>query len=231
MPIREPKWTEVFVDGVLYHRFQSVRDSIRFYMAHSGISNFNTAKFRVDKACRENDGYIFNLRFVKNPDYVECRPVVAINLITGDYFIKSSVGKMGEYIFGKHYYRAQTNISELCQSGKIHDATGLIFKYIENGYVTSPNTHNPDVSRPILQLNKSTGAVINYFHSVTNAALHVFNLGITKSSVRNIATFISSCANRRNPANSSPYGFKWRYVRHDEPAENVPLPEPDAVGL
>ena len=97
--------------------------------------------------------------------------------------------------------------------------------------VFSPNYHVGDVERPILQLNKFTGAVINYFHSVTAAATHIFNLGISESSVRCILTTISSCAHGKNPSCTKPYGFKWRYVRQDEPAENVPLPGPDAEGL
>ena len=230
MPIREPRRVEVFIDDKFHRSFSSVNNAIRFLAEYLGISIGN-ARNKINTACRKNDGYILNLRFVKDPSYVRSRPVVAINLITGDYFIKPSVGKMAVHIFGKHDHRASAKITELCQSGKIHGVTGLIFKYIENGYVFSPNYHNPDVSQPILQLNRYSEAVIDYFHTVTNAAFHVSNLGVTESPVRNIAAKISSCANGKDPAILAPYGFKWRYVRHDEPAENVPLPPPDAESL
>ena len=221
---------DVFIDGEFFHGFRSVRNGIRFFAEHMGIS-FAAARLRINKACRENDGYFENFRFVKDPSYVTSRPVVAINLITGDYIIFPSVSKAGEHIFGKHVQRAPANISELCRSGKIHHATGMTFKYIENGYAFSPNMHRVDVKRPILQLNRDTEAFINYFHSVLDAATHIFDLGISESSVRLIGTCISSAANGKNPDCKSPYGFKWRYVRHDEPPENVALPESNYGGL
>ena len=230
MPIREPRKVKVLKNGRLYHEFRSVRDLIRFFMKYSEIS-YHSAKSRINEACRENDGFILDLRFVKDPNYVTSRLVFAINPITGDYLTFPSVGKAGAHIFGRHDIQATSKITKLCQSGEAHDATGLVFKHIENGYVFSANICNRDRSRAILQLDRYTGTVINYFHSISAAADYIFNLDLTELSVVNIATKISSCANEKSPAESAPFGFKWRYVRHDEPAENVPLPRPNSEGL
>ena len=229
MPIREPRKMDIFIDEEVHH-FRSVRNGIMFFAEHMVIA-FDTAKKKINKACRENDGYFENFRFVKDPSYVTSRPVVAINLITGDYIIFPSVNKAAEYIFGKHDINGAARISELCRSKKIHHATGLTFKYIENGYVFSPNIHRGIEKRPILQLIKDTDAFMNYFHSVTDASEYIFDMSISTTSKQNIQLQISSCANGKNPNCRSPYGFKWRYVRHDEPPENVSLPEPNYEGL
>ena len=147
MPIREPRKVVVFKDDKFYHRFHSVNNTIKFLAEDLGIS-FASAKTKINKACREKDGYFKNFRFVKDPDYVKSRPVVATNLITGDYIFFPSVGKAGEYTFGKHDSYATVKITLLCQSGKIHDVSGLSFKYIENGYILSPRCHSFN-ERPI----------------------------------------------------------------------------------
>ena len=210
MPIREPRRMVIYIDDEVHH-FRSVRNGIMFFAEHLGIS-FGCAKSKINMACRKSEGYFKNFRFVKDPSYVTSRPVVGINLITGDYIIFPSVNKAGEYIFGKHDQKATAYISKLCKNGKTHDASGLTFKYIKNGYAFSPMYHNTEVNRAILQLNKDTEAFINYFHSVVDAATHIFDLGISKSSVKVIATSISSRINGKNPSCNTPYGFKWRYV-------------------
>ena len=229
MPIREPRKMVIYIDDEVHH-FRSVRSGIMFFAEHMGIS-FAGAKWRINKVCRENDGNFRNFRFVKDPSYVTSRPVVATNLITGDYIIFPSVNKTAEYIFGKHEISGSSRIAELCRSERIHHATGLTFKYIENGYVFSPNMHRTDFKRPILQLIRDTDAFMNYFHSVTDASEYIFDMGISSTSKQNIKNQISSAANGKSPDCKAPYGFKWRYVRHDEPPENVALPEPNYEGL
>ena len=225
MPICEPRKVKVFMDGSLFREFRSVQGSVKFFMQYSGISSYANAKFRVNNACKKN-GYILNLRFVKDQNYIASRPVFAINQVTGDYIIKPSVGKMGEHIFGKHDGCATQKISYFCNSGRVHRTTGLVFKYIENGYVFSQNYHKCGQGKAIFQLDRETNVVMNVFNTVTCAARHIFNLGISRSSVRTIATSISSCASGNSLAAKSSHGFKWCYVRND-----VPLPEPDAEGL
>ena len=132
MPIREPRNMGVYMDGELYRIFRSVRNGIKFLAEYLGVS-YATAKKKIDMACRESDGYFLNFRFVKDPNYVTSRPVVATNLITGDYIIFPSVGKAGVHIFGKHVSTAPAKITALCQNGGIHGATGMTFRYIENG--------------------------------------------------------------------------------------------------
>ena len=229
MPIRGPRKMDVFHDDKFFYRFCSVRNGVKFFAGHWGV-RYGTAKDRINRSCRENNGYFQNFRFVKDPDYVTSRLVVAINHISGEYLVFSSVNKAAEYIFGKRDMCGTRKISDLCRSGRIHHATGLAFMYLKNGYVFSPPSHTSHINRPILQLHKYTGAVIKYFYSVNEAATHIFNLGVSKASKVNIATNISGAANGKDPNIRAPHGFKWRYVRHDEPPENIPLPEPDHEG-
>ena len=230
MPIREPRKMDVYISGKFYRRFCSVRDAVKFLGEHWGIS-FSATKYRVNNACKKNDGYFKNFRFVKDPDYVTSRLVVASNLVTGEYMVFPSVGKAGEYVFGGQDIHATARISRLCKNGGIHDGSGFTFKYIENGYVFSPSIHDTTVMRPILQLNKNAGAVISYFHSVCAAVEYIYDLGVSRMTKRNIAVKISTVADGKNPNEVAPFGFKWCYVGHDESAENIPLPEPNEEGL
>ena len=230
MPIRVSRRVAVFVDGEFSHECESVSEAAEFLMQSCEISNFNTALCKINRACRNDDGHFLNFKFVKDPNYVSSRPVVAINQITGDYIIKHSVGKMGEHIFGKHDRNAKTKISKLCETGEIHAGTGLVLKYIENGYIVCPHQHS-GIRRAILQIDRDTNVVINKFCSVNDAGQHIFHTGVTESSVPSIVSSISSCVNGKSPDRDVRYRYKWRYVRHDEPAENVPLPPVDVEGL
>ena len=230
MPIREPREIFVFEYGNFLCEHRSVNSATKFLMPYAGARRFSTGRRMLSKAMRYETILFGRFSFLRG-DYVYSKLVVAMNPITGDYFFKQSFGKMGEHIFGKGDPRATAKISELCSSGKLHKKSGLIFKHIDNGYVNSPATHVKEKRRLILQLNKNTEAVINGFLSVKLASEYIFDLGISSSNVLNIRTSISSCADGKNPNCNSIFGFKWRYVRHDEPAENVPLPGLDSEGL
>ena len=157
------------------------------------------------------------------------RQVVAVNLITGDYIITPSVSEMGRRFFGATSTRSSVCISDLCRRRRnYNNGYGYSFRYVNNDSV---HHRRPQWGcKPVFQIGMNNDEIIGYFGSISMAARYVFNnvVGHNCIDAGIVRRCISMCARGKLRSHA---GFKWRYVEHDEPAENVPLPESDDEGL
>ena len=156
--------------------------------------------------------------------------MLAINHDTGISFTTVSVSEMGNIEFGLDDISSLRKIQDLAKNGNptpngnslyfIGDPTGL------------SNLNSVFKKRPVLRLDIITGTMIQYYNSVADAAQYVRDMELCKEETSKIkvSCHIIRCCKRHQRCRSA-YGFKWRYVRHDEPPENVPLPEPNYEGL
>ena len=173
-------------------------------------------------------GYTF---FVEG-NYVRSRAMCALNTHTGDLFFTPSVNRMAEMEFGCNDPWAIRKVRYYVSNG-CPTLNENILSYVND----SPNigrkfTSCPGRARPVFKLDRTTGCIIGYFSTLTSAAQHVRDSGLSRpdTSVTKVSCHIIRCCKGHQRCVSA-YGFKWRYVRHDEPPESEPLPEPDAEGL
>ena len=150
---------------------------------------------------------------------------MSTNVETGVSVFFESISEAARYHFGRNVVDASIRMGKLCKKGEIFN--GHTFKII-NDYNDHP-TRFDWRRKPILQIDKDGDEIIRYFRSVSEAARFGYDNFVHKCcDVSSVRKNISRCINGRDRV---VYGFMWRYVRHDEPPENVPLPEPNYEGL
>ena len=160
----------------------------------------------------------------------ESRPMLAINRDTGVSFTTDSVCEMANIEFGLDDYCSLMKVQYRAKNGK-PTPNGNFLYYIGDPTGLSIPT-NVLRERPVLRLDIITGTMIQYYNSVGNAAQYVRDMELCgeETSKSKVSCYIVRCCKGHQGCRSA-YGFKWRYVRHDEPPENVPLPEPNYEGL
>ena len=157
------------------------------------------------------------------------RPMMGINIDTGVTFTTRSLNDMADIEFGLDDILSHKKVKDHADNGTLTPNGNFLY------FLSSPTglvVRGCSKKRPVLRIDINTGIVIQYYDTVADGARYVkaMELGMPETSLTKVACHIIRCCKGHQGCRSA-YGFRWRYVEHDEPPENVPLPEPDHEGL
>ena len=223
MSFRGPRGVKLYHNGELCAELESVKATIDLLVLHDPLQRSWSRVKSLYHESVKNNTELFGFTFVGDPDWESSRKVMATDVETNETFVKDSVGEMSRVMFGPNEYKGSKNISELCKNGKRY--RGLIFSYVNEdaGFKTGYGNRGSDDRKPVQQLDIVTGAVINEFSSILDAAYYIWDIGLSScSSVSNIKAVLSPCLNgNRNFINGKYLGYRWQFTNpQDRPQNN-----------
>ena len=158
--------------------------------------------------------------FLKNPEYVHSKPVVATNLVE-EVIIKSSVGKMGEHFFGREDEQGGIKISDAIETGETINGFSFAFvnhKGFENVF---PRSEADTSKKPVYQIDIHSGRLIRFHPCITSAAKKLREGSVIP--IRgNVQTTLCRIKDTVKGRQNTAYGF---YRALALPSTNIPVEE------
>ena len=157
------------------------------------------------------------------------RPMMSININSGNSFTTRSVSKMGDIEFGLSDGMSTMKVTEHAKNGRPTPNGNFLF------YLSGPTglmRHGITDERPMFRCDMNTGLVIQYYDSIADVAMWVKEMELCRpsTSLRSVGCNISRTCSGHEGRRSA-YGYKWCDVRDDQRPENLPLPPVDENGL
>ena len=203
------------VDGEVTQIFTSVTQTIEWLMDLNGEC-FHTMATRFYHSLKTGEP-LLGYTFLVEGNYVCCRAMCAFNPHTGYLFFTPSVNRMAEVEFGSDDPWAIRKVCYYASNGR-QTPNGNILSHVGDSLNTGRTfASSRGKACPVFKLDKTTGCIIGYFNTVTSAAQHVKDNGLSRpdTSVTKVSCYIIRCCKGHQRCVSA-YGFKWRYVRPNE---------------